>query len=100
MAEWATEDVRKRYVQGQYAVGAPDAGWRFDAWLAAHDAEVRVTLREEAQWLRSAHANSLDKGYSQALRDGFASAIGWVELHAEMVERGEFVKGPRTEAQR
>lgn len=49
MAEgWTTKEVRRRYVQGQCALGVSDAGWRFDRWLAAHDAEVAAKALDEA----------------------------------------------------
>lgn len=60
MAEWKTESVR-RIVTLRVSEGTPQAFWanalldaeeKFDAWLAAHDAEVRAqALRDVRDWL-------------------------------------------------
>jgi hypothetical protein len=47
-----------------------------------------AALRAEIEWLRTAHANSADKGYSSEYRAGFAAAIGWLDLHANMADEG------------
>ena len=91
MAEWTTEGVRLRILRGFAQSSVRDRLERqFSEWLAAHDAEVRVqALEDEARWLNTAHNASHDKGYSQAFRDGFGSAIGWVELHIQMLNSGQ-----------
>jgi len=43
------------------------------------------TLYAEVKWLRTAHANSIDKGYVKSYRDGFEAAIGWIEFHARLI---------------
>jgi hypothetical protein len=37
----------------------------------------------EAEWLETAHTNSVGKGYSSEYRSGFKAAAGWVRLHGD-----------------
>lgn len=47
-----------------------------------------LVLDHEADWLTRAHANSVDKGFSEEYRRGFLAAAGWVRFHAEMARTG------------
>lgn len=46
-------------------------------------------LYAEIDWLKAAHANSGNKGFYESYRDGFASAIGWMEFHAKQAKAME-----------
>lgn len=68
--------------------------WQID-WSKANPkiptrSKIEVeTLYSEAEWLRTAHANSIGKEYSEDYRDGFAAAIGWIEFHAKRASEKE-----------
>jgi hypothetical protein len=71
MTEWTTEGLRNRYVQGQYALGVPNAGWRFDQVLAAHDAEVAAKALEDA----AAHVHGFaEDRFDDARGEGFSAS--------------------------
>ena len=49
MAEWTTKKVRRLVQESLTVADRGDVGDRFDAWLAAHDAEAKAAAWDEGK---------------------------------------------------
>ena len=76
MAEWTTEDVRRGVAVIAWTIeGKKEQIARFDRWIAAHDAEVRVQALSEAT--------------ERALWETLTVRPGWPVLKAEMIREAK-----------